>query len=131
MRQGLIPEVMEDKWFIYHADGRLHFHRSWTGFCIYEVELIEEEAHLRLREIRVSRDMQQYRKTSAEYDLQLLRFLIDRLLLGKQAIFPQIAEAQSTVEVALLRHSTVGHARSRQEIECKGQDEGPPPAKEE
>ena len=124
MRLGLIPEVMEDKWFIYHADGRLHFHRSWTGFCIYEVELIEDGAHLRLGEIRVSRDMDQYRKTSVEHDLQLLRFLIDRLLLGREAAFPQIAQAQSPVEGALFRHSAVGHARSRREIERDGQAEG-------
>lgn len=123
MRQGLIPEVMEDKWFIYYADGRLFFHRSWTGFCIYQVELIEDEAHLRLGEIRVSRDMEQYRETTTEFDLQLLRFLIDHLLLGKQAAFPQIPGTQSPVEIALLRHGTVGHARSHREIEGEGREQ--------
>ena len=34
MRSGLIPAVMEDKWFIYWQDDTLFFHRSWTGFCI-------------------------------------------------------------------------------------------------
>ena len=37
IRQGVIPEVMEDKWFIYWNDDALFFHRSWTGFCIYVV----------------------------------------------------------------------------------------------
>jgi hypothetical protein len=40
---GLIPEVMEDKWFS-HVDGDwLSFHRSWTGYCIYLVRLAHED----------------------------------------------------------------------------------------
>ncbi len=29
---GLIPEEMEDKWFIFLQNDWLYFHRSWTGF---------------------------------------------------------------------------------------------------
>jgi len=32
---GLVPEEIEDKWFIYWEDDTLFFHRSWTGNCIY------------------------------------------------------------------------------------------------
>lgn len=35
---GLIPEEMEDKWFIYLEDNKLYCHRSWTGLCAYIVE---------------------------------------------------------------------------------------------
>jgi len=35
IRNGVIPRQMEDKWFISFADDALHFHRGWTGFCIY------------------------------------------------------------------------------------------------
>ena len=38
IKHGLIPEVMEDKWFIYWQDDGLFFYRSWTGFCIYIVD---------------------------------------------------------------------------------------------
>ena len=31
LRQGLIPQEMEDKWFVYFEDGWLHLHRCWTG----------------------------------------------------------------------------------------------------
>lgn len=35
IRWGVVPQALEEKWFI-HADGdRLFFHRSWTGYCIY------------------------------------------------------------------------------------------------
>jgi hypothetical protein len=29
--RGLIPEEMEDKWFIYLEDMTLYVHRNWTG----------------------------------------------------------------------------------------------------
>ena len=35
IRRGVVPEAMEDKWFIYWKEGMLFFQRSWTGFCIY------------------------------------------------------------------------------------------------
>lgn len=34
IRAGLIPDVMEDKWFIYWRDKALYLHRSWTGNCV-------------------------------------------------------------------------------------------------
>ncbi|MGQ9643783.1 MAG: hypothetical protein ACUVT3_08005 [Ignavibacterium sp.] len=33
--KGLIPKEMEDKWFVFHDNDWLYFHRSWTGFGIY------------------------------------------------------------------------------------------------
>lgn len=43
LRQGLIPQEMEDKWFIYLEDGQLCLHRSWTGTWIYALRLEPEE----------------------------------------------------------------------------------------
>jgi len=42
IQRGLIPEEMEDKWFIYWLDGMLHCCRSWTGYCIYLVSFASE-----------------------------------------------------------------------------------------
>lgn len=39
---GLIPEQMEDKWFIYLENGWLFFHRSWTGVCVYRLRFPEK-----------------------------------------------------------------------------------------
>lgn len=37
---GLIPQVMEDKWFIYLDENMvLHLHRSWTGNEIFRAEI--------------------------------------------------------------------------------------------
>jgi hypothetical protein len=36
---GLIPQEMEDKWFIYFENEWLYFHRSWTGNGMYKAKL--------------------------------------------------------------------------------------------
>ena len=41
IRRGLIPEVMEDKWFIYFEEPHLYFHHSWSGQPVYRVTLVE------------------------------------------------------------------------------------------
>jgi hypothetical protein len=58
---GTIPESMEDKWFCYLEDGRLHFHRSWTGYEIYEIRFEQEGGRHIAREVWVTRDPDRYR----------------------------------------------------------------------
>ena len=36
---GFIPVSMDDKWFFFLENDWLYIHRSWTGFCIFEVRL--------------------------------------------------------------------------------------------
>jgi hypothetical protein len=37
MSFGFVPQGMDDKWFAYVRDDRLYMHRSWTGYCLYEI----------------------------------------------------------------------------------------------
>ena len=60
LRSGLVPEQMEDKWFIYWQNDRLFFHRSWTGFCIYEVRFTSQGDCYRMVDADVNRDPEQY-----------------------------------------------------------------------
>lgn len=108
MKRGLIPEQMEDKWFIYYADEWLHFHRSWTGYCIYQVQFRKRDSNFVIVKILVSRDVEQYRESSDEYDLMLLKYLIDSLLLGKAVEFPQQQDFNDEVATALYQHHLVG-----------------------
>ncbi|MGB3511189.1 MAG: hypothetical protein WBA93_18525 [Microcoleaceae cyanobacterium] len=43
---GLIPQSMDDKWFIFYEEPWLYLHRSWTGLCIFKVcfEVVDEYA---------------------------------------------------------------------------------------
>lgn len=76
IRNGLCPAEMEDKWFIYFDNGRLYFHRSWTGSCIYIADLTEPGKV----KVTVNRDPEQYRETSIKRDKVNFAALLNMLL---------------------------------------------------
>ena len=78
---GLIPEEMEDKWFIYWHEATLYFHRSWTGFCIYIVHFVQEGDVWRMVRAEVNRDSEQYKETNDDSDASNISSLIDHFLL--------------------------------------------------
>jgi hypothetical protein len=88
MRRGLVPEQMEDKWFIFWERDALYFHRSWTGHCIYVVRFVNEGDSCVMIEADVNRDPEQWTENSAERDAEMISYLIDVLLLHRQAVFP-------------------------------------------
>jgi len=75
---GLVPKEMEDKWFIYHDGTTLHFHRSWTGHCIYQVEFEKRAENYAVQRALVNRDQNEYRATDDAHDTKLVSFLINR-----------------------------------------------------
>jgi hypothetical protein len=88
IRCGLVPEAMEDKWFLYCRDDTLYCHRSWTGVCIYVVHFAAEDGSFRMTSADANRDPVQYRETRDERDAALVSYLIDTLLLRRVAEFP-------------------------------------------
>ena len=118
MMRGLVPECMEDKWFIYFDSGWLFFHRSWTGALVYALRLDGSPAGVRIVESWVSRNTQQYTGTDTEYDRRLVRFLIDAFLLEKtDARFP-MPEGHERAPTGIVQHSYVGRAY----VESKGEE---------
>lgn len=109
---GLLPQQMEDKWFIYFEEDWLYFHRSWTGTCIYTVVLDAAGAGKKVALAWVNRDPEQYKKADDLYDTEILGYLIERLLLGRRVRFPGEPPAGSD---SALRHNVVGHARANDE----------------
>ena len=73
LRRGNIPEAMEDKWFWYMEGLTLFAHRSWTGYCIYQIDFKEDDNHL----VTVNRDPEQYKCTSIVEDIETLNKLLD------------------------------------------------------
>ena len=88
IQQGFIPRDMDDKWFLYFADGWLNFHRSWTGTCVYRLNIEPENDTFRATIAQANRDPQQYRTQSDKFDVETMAFLIDRLLLNRFATLP-------------------------------------------
>ena len=108
IRRGLVPEQMEDKWFIYWKDDSLFFHRSWTGYCTYVVRFAAEGDGCRMIEAEVNRDPKQYAETSDGSDAEMLSYLVEVLLLHQEAVFPN--DDPSTGKQALMNWSQVGRA---------------------
>ncbi|MGH9555482.1 MAG: hypothetical protein ACRD2Y_06630 [Terriglobales bacterium] len=114
IRLGLVPAQMEDKWFIFLEAAQLYLHRSWSGFCMFRVRLEPAGEGVRVAEAWVNRDPEQYSGTDDVYDVALLAYLIDRLLLGRQPPFPFPEGLQPEAE-SLFRHHMVGWARANDE----------------
>ncbi len=108
IRRGLIPEEMEDKWFIYWSRNRLYFHRSWTGICIYVVRFKCDDAGGTAVEALANRDPAQYLETDDERDKAMILFLIDVVLLHRPGEFP--STEPSGTKRAVMQWSQVGRA---------------------
>lgn len=106
MALGLVPQQMEDKWFIYAKGDQLYFHRSWTGACIFWLRFEGAPEGYRVVESWVNRDPGQYRETDTAYDRAMLSFLIDAMLLGKSGSFPLRADHSSTPGGVYQHHVT-------------------------
>src|SRR5215510_462114 len=83
IRKGVIPKSMDDRWFIFLEDDVLYLHRSWTGFCVYQVSFKKDGAQYRVVEALINRDPSQGSATDDGYDVDLLNYLIDEFLLRK------------------------------------------------
>lgn len=126
IQRGVVPEQMEDKWFIYWEEGTLYLHRSWTGFCIYVVRFVLENRGWRMVRADVNRDPAEYNETSDKTDAVLVSALVDVLLLRREPALPQAGE--SDVQAAVLNWSMIGramfgeHPRGLEDEERGGED---------
>lgn len=105
---GHVPEDMDDKWFIYRAGDRLFFHRSWTGTCVYAAAIEESEMGGRIGLVLVNRDPEQYRETDDRRDAQVLRFLIEAILLQRKVPFPPRSDVPESRHPGLYQHVVAG-----------------------
>ena len=85
IKKGVIPEEMEDKWFIYYdtSEDKLFMHRSWTGFLIYVVQFEERDDYIVATNVVVNQDPSQYhcgQQENTEKDLLLT--IMKSLLFG-------------------------------------------------
>lgn len=87
--QGLIPQSAQDKWFIYLEGEWLSFHRSASGSCIFKLKLTWGDEGVAATTLLVNQDPTQFKSDNDEYNLALVAYLIETLLLGRFAPFPQ------------------------------------------
>ncbi|MBN1565755.1 MAG: hypothetical protein JXA10_18070, partial [Anaerolineae bacterium] len=78
LRWGYIPRAMEDHWFYFMEDDCLYLHRSWTGFCIFQVTFAPADDGYKAVEIWANRDPDQY-QGDADYDRDWLTGFLQRI----------------------------------------------------
>lgn len=111
LAQGLIPEAMEDKWFIYLDGSQLCFFRSWTGQPVYRVTLEMNEGGYIVADAEI--DANVFDTEDAEYEARLLGFLISNLLLGQNEPFPRPKGINEPIP-GILQHHVAGTGYSEQ-----------------
>lgn len=116
IRLGFIPERMEDRWCIFLEQVTLYVHRSWTGYCIFQLSLVKEGATYQAREAFANRQQSQYGGTDAEYDEELLAYLISSLLLRERSMAPMGADVPAGIATEL-HHQHVFGAGPREAAE--------------
>lgn len=82
LTNGLIPQQMEDKWFIYYENEWLYFHRSWTGKGMYKAKLNKVTDGYSIKEFWAERNQEKYKNEDDNTDIETFSFLIARGLLG-------------------------------------------------
>ena len=102
---GFIPQVMEDKWFIFSEDDWLYFFRSWSGQFFGKVRFEEMDEHFITAEAWVAPFKDQ--DGNDEVEPKILEYLIDRLLLGRDVPLKSTG--------TIIYHSHYGRGRSRRE----------------
>jgi hypothetical protein len=104
LEAGLVPQAMEDKWFIYFDAPWLFLHRGWTGVPVYRVELKRESSGASVVEALWASDASPADEAALVYQALLLEFLIANLLLGQARPFPRPADAHEAVPGVLQHH---------------------------
>lgn len=77
---GLCPESMDDKWFVYAQDGWLYIHRSWTGYCLFKLQLQVTDGNHFLTNWVINRDPNQYNSQGIERDIYILDWTINQVI---------------------------------------------------
>ena len=113
LRRGYIPEVMEEKWFIYEGEGTLHLHRSWTGFETYRVTLRPTNDGMEVISASYESDVDLYRSGGPRYEEQMVRWLLRSLVLGQQVEFPTYPDTPEwATALGLAQHHVGGREAS-------------------
>jgi hypothetical protein len=83
IKHGFQPGSMDDKWLIRSIGDWVYFHRSWTGSCIFAVQLrVTPQGGATIGRSWVSRNRRDYRGFPLDEERKMCRSLIDRLLLS-------------------------------------------------
>lgn len=123
LKDGLVPEAMEDKWFVYFEEPSLFLHRSWTGQPVYRVDIAPHDEGAvvtgawRAAELENAGD--------ADYQASMVDFLVGNLLLREGKPFPRPAGISGD-QASLLQHHVSGTGYPHTPADPPTRKPGPP-----
>jgi len=117
--RGLIPQSMDDKWFVYYEAPHLFFHRSWTGKPAFRLTVSSASNGHRVTEALAAIHLTPRSKTDPPYEAKLLDFLVSNLLLGGTVPFPLPPGANEQTHPGVLQHVVSGTGYSQEPHKSK------------
>jgi hypothetical protein len=89
IRKGYTPQF-DERWILVFdaTESELRMHRSWTGECIYCLNIQESSEGGEIVDGWVNRDPEKYSSTNLKYDAEVAEWLIDVYLLGRERESP-------------------------------------------
>lgn len=73
LKKGHIPKEMEDHWFAYYDNNKFYIYRSWTGYCLYVIDIPEDG---NITNAIVNRNKEQYKNEDDNEDIRVINNLI-------------------------------------------------------
>lgn len=128
LRDGLIPRVMEDKWFVYFEEPHLFLHRSWTGQPVYRLTLEPTLHGAKVTEALWASDLAARLDADVQYQAKLLDFLLSDLMLGQAKPFPLPADVTEPMPGIFQHHVSgtgyreVPHTASTSQVSEQGNE---------
>jgi len=107
LRQGLLPQSMDDKWAVRFEEPFLYLHRSWTGLLCYRLRLDGSAGGGRIGEALASSHVQMVH--GPDYEGALVSFLLRGTMLRQAVSFPVPASGVPGPE-GLYQHAVSGTA---------------------
>lgn len=78
MRQGWLPNDMDDRWIGLISGDSIALYRSWTGFQIYRIPFVQSNSLVRVGPLFVTDDPSIYNRLSNPDDVSIVSSLIAR-----------------------------------------------------
>jgi hypothetical protein len=75
--EGIVPEEMEDKWFVFYEEPWLFLHHSWSGDGEFKVRFESADGGRRVAEVLAARDAKQRSSNDIRQDQLLMAALLD------------------------------------------------------
>ena len=79
---GIYAGSMDEKWNIFLIQNDMYWARSWTDNCIFKIQFEKQNGGVVLKNIKVTRNPNEYKSSDLEYDIgifnRMLDFYLDR-----------------------------------------------------